>query len=69
MTPLRVHDLMVLPLATIQSEAKMDDVMKAFERTEASFLPVLEGSSYCGFVSQTRLFDTYRSWLKDASIR
>jgi len=66
---IKVHDLMVLPLATIQSEAKMDDVMKAFERTEASFLPVLEGSSYCGFVSQTRLFDTYRSWLKDASIR
>jgi len=66
---IKVHDLMVLPLATIQSEAKMDDVMKAFERTEASFLPVLEGNSYCGFVSQTRLFDTYRSWLKDASIR
>ena len=31
MTTIRVHDLMVLPMATIQSEAKMDDVMKAFE--------------------------------------
>ena len=66
---IKVHDLMVLPIATINSGSKMDDVMKAFERTDASFLPVLKDGAYCGFVSQTKLFDTYRTWLKDASIR
>lgn len=66
---LKVHELMVLPAVSVQTTTKMEDVMKAFERTDAWFIPVLEGDTYRGFVSQTRLFDTYRKWLKDTSIR
>ncbi|MFZ9054753.1 MAG: chloride channel protein [Flavobacteriales bacterium] len=66
---LKVHDLMVLPVAAIQTHSKMEEVMKAFERSDAWFLPVLEGDEYRGFVSQTKLFDAYRKWLRESSIR
>ena len=52
---LRVVDLMTLPLAEVQWEDKMDDVMAKFEQCGAWNLPVVEGGRYVGFVSRSRL--------------
>ncbi len=65
---LRVHEFMVLPAAALESQTKMEVVMTEFERTGAWYLPVLSGGRFIGFVSRTRLFDTYRRYLKEASL-
>jgi CIC family chloride channel protein len=65
---LRVHEFMVLPAAVLESQTKMEFVMTEFERTGAWYLPVLSGGRFIGFVSRTRLFDTYRRYLKEASL-
>ena len=65
---LRVVDLMTLPLAEVQWEDKMDDVMAKFELCGAWNLPVVEGGRYVGFVSRSRLFNAYRKWLKATSL-
>jgi CIC family chloride channel protein len=59
---------MVLPAAALESQTKMEVVMTEFERTGAWYLPVLSGGRFIGFVSRTRLFDTYRRYLKEASL-
>jgi CIC family chloride channel protein len=65
---LRVVDLMTLPLAEVQWEDKMDDVMAKFEQCGAWNLPVVEDGRYVGFVSRSRLFNAYRKWLKATSL-
>ncbi len=65
---LRVIDLMTLPLAEVQWEDKMDDVMAKFETCGAWNLPVVEDGRYVGFVSRSRLFTAYRKWLKATSL-
>lgn len=65
---LRVVDLMTSPLAEVQWEDKMDDVMTKFEQCGAWNLPVVEGGRYVGFVSRSRLFNAYRKWLKATSL-
>jgi CIC family chloride channel protein len=65
---LRVVDFMTLPLAEVQWEDKMDDVMAKFENCGAWNLPVVEGGKYVGFVSRSRMFNAYRKWLKATSL-
>ena len=65
---LRVIDLMTLPLAEVQWDDKMDDVMAKFEHCGAWNLPVVEDGRYVGFVSRSRLFTAYRKWLKATSL-
>lgn len=65
---LRVVDVMTLPLAEVQWEDKMDDVMTKFENCGAWNLPVVEGGKYVGFVSRSRMFNAYRKWLKATSL-
>ena len=65
---LRVIDLMTLPLAEVQWDDKMDDVMAKFENCGAWNLPVVEDGRYVGFVSRSRLFTAYRKWLKATSL-
>ena len=65
---LRVVDVMTLPLAEVQWEDKMDDVMAKFENCGAWILPVVEGGKYVGFVSRSRMFNAYRKWLKATSL-
>ena len=65
---LRVVDLMTVPLAEVQWEDKMDDVMAKFEQCGAWNLPVVEEGRYVGFVSRSRLFNAYRKWLKATSL-
>lgn len=65
---LRVIDLMTLPLAEVQWDDRMDDVMAKFENCGAWNLPVVEDGRYVGFVSRSRLFTAYRKWLKATSL-
>ena len=65
---LRVVDLMTLPIAEVQWNDKMEDVMTKFERCGAWNLPVVENGRYVGFVSRSRLFNAYRKWLKATSL-
>ena len=52
------------PPAVIEKEQKMDEVMKAFDRTNAWNLPVVENGRYIGFVSKSKIFNSYRRVLK-----
>lgn len=66
---MRIHELMVRPNATIQSDGKMDEVMDIFDHHEGAVIPVLHGEKYAGFVSRSNLLNAYREWLKNASPR
>ena len=64
---LTVRDLMVVPPATLDWADAMDTVMEKFDRTQAWNLPVLREGRYMGFVSRSKLFGAYRSWLQEVS--
>ena len=64
---LTVHDLMVVPPATLDWADAMDTVMEKFDRTQAWNLPVIRDGCYVGFVSRSKLFGAYRSWLQEVS--
>lgn len=64
---LTVQDLMVVPPATLELGERMDAVMTKFDRTRAWNLPVLQEGRYVGFVSRSKLFGAYRSWLQEFS--
>lgn len=61
---LKVRDLMVVPQATLELGEHMDRVMEKFDRTRAWNLPVLDQGRYVGFVSRSKLFGAYRTWLQ-----
>ena len=65
---MRVHEMMNIPVASIDASMRMDKVMAIFERTGAWRLPVLSGDEFKGFVSRTNLLSNYRNWLKASSI-
>jgi CIC family chloride channel protein len=65
---MHVHEMMNIPVAQIDLNAHMEEVMDIFERTAAWRLPVIEGDQFKGFVSRTNLLATYRNWLKASSI-
>lgn len=65
---LQVHEFMTLPQSVLEISTKMEKVMSEFERTEAWFLPVENKGNFEGFVSRSRLFNTYRKWLKESSL-
>ena len=64
---LTVNDLMVVPPATLDWADAMDTVMEKFDRTQAWNLPVIRNGRYAGFVSRSKLFGAYRSWLQEVS--
>ena len=57
-----VHDLMTAPQAIITNDMPMEKVMEIFEDTGAWNLPVIDASSkkYLGFVSKSKIFESYR---------
>jgi CIC family chloride channel protein len=65
---LQVHEFMTLPQSVLEISTKMEKVMSEFERTEAWFLPIENKGNFEGFVSRSRLFNTYRKWLKESSL-
>jgi CIC family chloride channel protein len=58
---------MIAPPGLVSIEDSMEDVMKMFEDTKAWNLPVVDGKVYKGFVSKSKIFNSYRDILKKFS--
>ncbi len=61
---MRVSTFMSIPPAKIEVGQSMDDVMKTFDKTGAWNLPVVENGRYIGFVSKSKIFNSYRAVLR-----
>lgn len=61
---LSVRKFMSTPPAKIEVGENMDKVMKTFDDTGAWNLPVVENGKYVGFVSKSKIFNSYRRVLK-----
>lgn len=63
-TRFRVAKLMISPPAIISVQDTMEKVMRVFDDTNAWNLPVVDESNrYIGFVSKSKIFNTYRQVL------
>ncbi len=62
-----VKRFMAVPPAKIEVGTPMDQVMKLFDKTNAWNLPVVEDGRYVGFVSKSKIFNSYRQVLKHYS--
>ena len=63
-----VGRFMVLPPARVNIEDSMEEVMRKFDETKAWNLPVVdEDGKYKGFLSKSRVLNTYRQTLVDFS--
>lgn len=60
-TPIRA--IMHSPPAFVGSHENMQSVMAKFEKTGAWNLPVIDNGKYKGFLSKSRIFNTYRTKL------
>ena len=60
-----VADFMTTPPAIVNMNDPMDIVMKKFETTKAWNLPVINNGKYVGFVSKSKIFNSYRKLLQD----
>ena len=59
---------MVVPPARINMNDSMEEVMRKFDETKAWNLPVVdEDGKYKGFLSKSRVLNTYRQTLVDFS--
>jgi CIC family chloride channel protein len=64
----RVEKFMVTPPERIYITDSMEDVMRKFDESKAWNLPVVdEAGHYKGFVSKSKIFNTYRQVLVDLS--
>lgn len=61
---MRVSTFMSVPPARIEIGDSMDKVMKLFDTTGAWNLPVVENGVYVGFVSKSKIFNSYRRVLR-----
>lgn len=59
-----VRKFMCMPPAKIEIGDNMENVMKTFDRTNAWNLPVVENGKYIGFVSKSKIFNSYRRVLR-----
>lgn len=62
-----VSRFMAVPPAKIELGTSMEQVMKIFDDTGAWNLPVVENGKYVGFVSKSKIFNSYRQVLKHYS--
>lgn len=62
-----VERFMSAPPATIEVGTPMEQVMRIFEETKAWNLPVVEKGKYVGFVSKSKIFNSYRELLRHYS--
>lgn len=62
-----VSRFMSMPPARIQISDSMESVMKSFDDTHAWNLPVVENDKYIGFVSKSKIFNSYRDVLRNYS--
>lgn len=61
---MRVSTFMSAPAGRIEVGESMDKVMKIFDDTGAWNLPVVENGIYVGFVSKSKIFNSYRRVLR-----
>ncbi|MDX1629312.1 MAG: chloride channel protein [Fulvivirga sp.] len=59
----QIRSLMQSPPAFVSPHENMQSVMNKFELTGAWNLPVLDNGKYIGFLSKSRIFNTYRKKL------
>lgn len=64
---MHVNRFMSMPPAKVEVGTPMDKVMKMFDNTGAWNLPVVENGRYVGFVSKSKIFNSYRQVLKHYS--
>ncbi len=64
-----VEELMHSPPASVSSQENMQSVMHKFESTGAWNLPVIDDGIYVGFLSKSRIFNTYRNKLRKQNIQ
>ncbi len=62
-----VSKFMAMPPARIDIGETMEVVMKKFDDTGAWNLPVVDGARYIGFVSKSKIFNSYRRVLRHYS--
>ena len=62
----RAEQLMMPPAATLRDDAPMTEVMRAFERTHADGLPVLD-NHLKGYIFRLRMYGMYRKLVADMS--
>lgn len=62
-----VERFMSAPPAQIEVGTPMERVMKIFDETKAWNLPVVENGKYVGFISKSKIFNSYREVLKHYS--
>ncbi|MBP3756525.1 MAG: chloride channel protein [Prevotella sp.] len=64
----KVTQLMTPPAATLGVNDPMEDVMKCFDETHASMLPVVDTENHLiGYISRTRMYTHYRQMVADMS--
>ncbi|SCX93138.1 chloride channel protein [Flavobacterium caeni] len=63
-----VKEIMIDPPAIVYPTDTMETVMEKFEKTRASFLPVLKNGKYYGFISKSIALEAYREKLKSMII-
>ncbi len=61
---MHVSRFMSAPPAMIDINTPMDRVMEIFDKTNAWNLPVVDGGRYVGFVSKSKIFNSYRRVLR-----
>ena len=64
---MHVKRFMSMPPANVELGTPMDQVMKMVDNTGAWNLPVVEEGRYVGFVSKSKIFNSYRQGLKHYS--
>ena len=64
---MHVEKFMSTPPALIDESYSMEKVMKIFDDTGAWNLPVVNGGKYVGFVSKSKIFNSYRRVLRHYS--
>ena len=64
---MHVSRFMSVPPAKVNLGDSMDKVMKTFDDTGAWNLPVVDGEKYVGFVSKSKIFNSYRRVLRHYS--
>ena len=62
-----VSRFMAIPPAKLELGTSMEEVMKTFDDTGAWNLPVVDNGKYVGFVSKSKIFNSYRQVLKHYS--
>ncbi len=61
---MHVTRFMSMPPARIDIAQPMEEVMRIFDKTNAWNLPVVDNGRYVGFVSKSKIFNSYRRGLR-----